>query len=240
MRFISALSVGLLALASARPALAADPDADSDVPREFTAAQKEETLMPLVGFNLGAGLSIPLADAGDRFKTGGSFALGATYNFSRRLGVQLEYLYSGYNVQSNVLSSSGVNGYHSMQYGDLNALYNVLPAHPIGVYVLGGPGVYHRRVEITQFAGVGVAPYCDPWLFVCYSTPVAVEQVLGLRSRTDFGLNAGVGLSLRLFEGPLQLYAEARYHYIFGTANVAGISRKVDGQYVPIVFGIRL
>ena len=238
MRFISAVSAGLLALASARPVLAAD----ATVPPDFVTPWDEDTLVPHVGFNIGGGLSFPLSYGADRFYTGGAFQVGVAYNFNRYLSVQGEYLYSGHGVQSDVLSSSDLDGYHSMQYGDLNAIYNVLPARPFGIYVMGGPGIYHRRVEITRFAGVSAVPYCDPWLFICYSTPVGVEEVLGSRSRTDFGLNAGLGFSLRLFGGPFRLYAEGRYHYIFGgTVDLpGGGTRKIDGQYLPVVFGLRL
>jgi opacity protein-like surface antigen len=235
MRFISRMAVGLMLLAS--PALAQS----SDAPTTFVSEEDTETLVPHFGFNIAGGPSIPISDASDRFDTGGAFQLGATYNVTRWLGIQAEYLYSGYNVESTVLTATGTDGYHSMQYWDLNGVFTVLPARPFGIYVLGGPGVYYRRVEITEFAGVGVVPYCDPWLYICYSTPVAVDQVLGSRSKTDFGLNAGVGISLRLFGGPLRLYAEGRYHYIFsGDIDTPAGSRKADGQYVPIVFGLRL
>jgi opacity protein-like surface antigen len=231
------MAVGLVLLASARPALAAE----SDVPTSFVSEDEDKTLVPRVGFNIGGGVSFPISDAGDRFQTGGAFQLGATYNITRRVGVQAEYLYSGYTIQDDVLSATGTNGNHSMQYGDLNAVFTVLPARLFGVYVLGGPGIYHRRVEITEFAGVGLVPYCDPWLYICYSEPVAVDQVLGSRSKTDFGLNAGVGVSLRLFGGPLRLYAEGRYHYIFGgDIDTSAGPRKADGQYLPLVFGLRL
>lgn len=237
MRFISMMTVGLVALASARPALAAE----SDVPKNFVTEDEQETLVPRVGFNIGGGLSIPISDAGDRFQTGGVFQIGATYNFTRRLGVQAEYLYSGYAIQDDVLSATGTNGNHSMQYGNLNAVYTVMPARPFGVYVLGGPGIYRRRVEVTQFAGVGLVPYCDPWLYFCYSEPVAIEQVLGARSKTDFGLNVGVGVSLRLLGGPIRLYAEGRYHYIFGgNIDTPAGPRAADGQYLPLVLGLRL
>jgi len=238
MRLIAMMTVGLVALASPMTAQAAD----QDVPPGFvTSEEGVESLVPRVGFNIGGGLSIPISDAGDRFNVGGAFQLGVTYNFSRRLGVQAEYLYSGYSVQEDVLASTDVEGHHSMQYGDLNVVYNVVRPRPFGVYVLGGPGIYHRRVEITQFAGVGVVPYCDPWLYICYSTAVPVDQVLGSRSKTDFGLNAGLGVSLRLFGGPLRLYAEGRYHYIFGgSIDTPEGPRNVNGQYIPIIFGLRL
>lgn len=235
MRLMSTLALGLVALTGTQPALAAVPD----VPPGFV--DERETFIPHVGFNLGGALALPISDVGDRFQTGGGFQFGVTYHFTRYLGLQAEYLYSGYNVQDDVLASQGVNGNHSMQYGNLNAVFNVLPARPIGVYVLGGPGIYHRRVQITEFAGVGFVPYCDPWLFFCYAEPVAIEEVLRERSRMDFGLNAGAGVSLRLFGGPLRLYLEGRYHYIFGgTIDVLGGNRRANGQYLPIVFGVRL
>ncbi|MFY0567234.1 outer membrane beta-barrel protein [Archangium lansingense] len=238
MRLFSgmAAAVGLMLLTGAQPALA-----QGDVPQTFVSTGEErESLVPRVGFNIGGGVSFPISDAGGRFQTGGAFQFGVTYNITKHLGVQGEYLYSGYDVQDDVLSSAGVDGDHIMQYWDLNAVFNVLPARPFGIYVLGGPGVYYRRVEITEFAGVGVVPYCDPWLYICYTTAVPVEEVLGSRSRTDFGLNVGVGVSLRLFGGPLRIYAEGRYHYIFsGNIDTAAGPRKADGQYVPLVLGLR-
>ncbi|MGZ3460029.1 MAG: outer membrane beta-barrel protein [Archangium sp.] len=228
--------LGLVALASARPARAAE----RDTPTAFDEYMASG-VVPRVGFNAGGGAAIPISDAGGRFKTGDGAEVGVTYNFTRRLGLQAEYAYTSYDIQANVLSSNGVEGNHSMQYGDLNAIYNVLPARPLGLYVLGGPGVYHRRVKISQFVGTGFAPYCDPWLFFCYSTPVSVEQVLGSRGKTDFGLDAGAGVSLRLFGGPMHLYLEGRYHYIFGgTIDTPSGPRRATGQYLPLVLGFRL
>lgn len=235
MRLNSAFVLGAIILASAGPALAAEPGASS------SSAPDEQTFIPRIGFNIAGGPSIPLSDAGDRFKTGGGFQLGATYYFTNRLGLQAEYLYSAYGVDANVLEASGVHAHHDMQYGAINATYHVVRPRPLGVYLAGGPGIYYRKVEITEVAGTAVVPYCDPWLFVCYPEPVSVESVLGTRSRTDFGLNAGLGVELRLFGGPMRAYAEGRYHYIFsGSIDTPDGPKNATGQYLPIMFGLRL
>jgi opacity protein-like surface antigen len=234
--FSAVAAAGLLALASARPALA-----QGDTTMSMPGNEEMESLVPHVGFNVGGGVSFPLADTAKRAKVGGAFQIGVQYNFLKWLSVQAEYLYSGYSLKGTVLETTGLNGHHSMQYGDLNAIVQVVPSRPFGVYLVGGPGLYHRRVEITQFAGTAVLPYCDPWLFYCYTTPVSVDTVIGSRSRTDFGLNAGVGVSFRLFDGPTRLYLEGRYHYIFaGTVTTSnGGTVKPTGQYIPVVLGIR-
>lgn len=235
MRFLSVVTLGLVALASARPTLAAERDTPSAFD-EYMA-----TGVPRVGFYAGGGAAIPISDAGGRFLTGNGGQVGVMYKLTRRLGVQAEYSYSRYGIQSDVLQSQNVEGNHTLQYGGLNVIYTVLPARPFGVYVLGGPGLYYRQVEITRVVATAPVPFCDPWLFLCFSQPVDFSQVLGSRSRTDFGLNAGAGVSLRLFGGPMHLYLEGRYHYLFGgTIDTPDGPRRATGQYLPLVLGFRL
>ncbi|MCY1041562.1 outer membrane beta-barrel protein [Corallococcus sp. bb12-1] len=191
-------------------------------------------------FNVGGGLSFPVSDAGDRFETGGGFQLGFGYQFQRSLGIMAEYFYSGYDIRSDVLTGTGVDGNHYMQYGSLNAVWNVIPRSTLGFYFIAGPGVYYRTVDLTQLAGVAAVPYCDPWLYYCATDVVPVTEVLGSRSSTDFGLSGGVGVTLKI-NGDLRLYVEGRYHYIFGSSVdvPGGDTRKANGQYIPVNFGIR-
>jgi hypothetical protein len=70
--------------------------------------------------------------------------------------------------------------------------------------------------------GVGYAPgYCDPWWYVCYPGGfVPVENIVGERSSTDFGMDFGGGVRF----GPV--FAELRYHYIWGPT--------IEGQEVAV------
>lgn len=193
-----------------------------------------------VTFNVGGTLSFPVRDSAARFATGGGFQAGVAYNITQHLAVQGEYLWSRYGVDSNVLSSTGVQGSHIMQYGNLNAIVDTSPRGGLSVYFIGGPGIYYRSVTLSEVAGVGVVPYCDPWLLVCYNTPVAVSSVLGSKSSTTFGLNGGVGVTLNPFDGLLRFYLEARFHYVFGrNFDTPTGKRRSDTQYIPVSAGVR-
>ncbi|MFP2909573.1 outer membrane beta-barrel protein [Pyxidicoccus sp. 3LFB2] len=238
MRLHTLLPLALLALTVPLGARAQSTSSDIDTSTSgFTQdVEPERHFM----FNVGGGLSLPLSDAGDRFETGRGFQLGAGFQLMRKFGITAEYLNTYHGVQDDVLDAAGVEGSHRMQSGTLNAVVNVLPRSRLGLYLIGGPGLYYRKVEVSQFAGVAAVPYCDPWLLYCTTDVVPVSEVLGSRSTTDWGLNAGAGLTFSLF-GDLRLYAEARYHYIFGPEFTAqdGSSRNANGQYVPIMFGLR-
>ena len=92
---------------------------------------------------------------------------------------------------------------------------------------------------------VGYLPgYCDPWWYVCYPGGfVPVEDVVGKRSSTDFGMDFGGGVKFGA------IYAEIRYHYIWGpTVEVTGpdntlpgvsSERKANGQFLQTTFGFR-
>jgi len=163
----------------------------------------------------------------------------AGYELMERLALQGEFFQSTYNVQSDVLEANDVEGDHTLRYGGLGAVFQFLPKGRVGLYALGGPGLYYRRVRITRVEGVTSMPFCDPWLFTCFSNAVPVGETLGSISSMDFGLNVGVGVTLR-YAGPLRVFAEARYHYLFGPEfNTPSGPRRATGMYLPFVFGVR-
>ena len=82
----------------------------------------------------------------------------------------------------------------------------------VGGYVLGGPGVYHRIVQLTT-PSVGLATVCDPYWYVCFPVAVPVDQIVGDRSSTDFGFDVGGGLTLGR---TAKFFVEMRYHYVWG------------------------
>jgi opacity protein-like surface antigen len=105
---------------------------------------------------------------------------------------------------------------------------------------VAGPGIYHRTISLTT-PGVGFVTVCDPYWYVCFETPTEVDRLLGDRSSTDFGINAGGGYAFKVSDSA-KLYVEARYLYVFGPDVVVNGVKKAsnaNGQFLPLSFGIR-
>jgi Outer membrane protein beta-barrel domain len=210
-----------------------------DEPYEHEGGAEQRNLFGPISFNVGGALSLPVSQTADRFDPGAGFTAGITFSPVPMIGIQAEYLFSYYNADGDVLAGSNLDGNMTMQYGDLNLVVRPITRSRFGFYILGGPGIYHRNAEVTQFDGVGAATYCDPLLFFCYPTAVPVSTVIGSQSSTDFGLNGGVG-AYAVLTPPLRLYLEARYHFIWGPSFTTpnGTQRSSDGQFIPIVLGL--
>lgn len=191
-------------------------------------------------FNFGGGASFPLADAADTFNVGWAFQFGGGYRFIEQLALQAVYFYSDYNVSEDVLPGTNVDGRESIQYGSLEAVFEPLTKTPVSFYVLGGPGIYYRWITINQITGTAVVPFCDPWLLFCSAGVVETGRVLGTRDSWNFGLDAGLGVRLKL--GPSSgLFVEGRYHHLWGESftDAQGNRRNSNQQFIPVMGGFR-
>ena len=203
---------------------------------------------------LGGVWSAPNSDVRDRFGDGYNFNFGVQVNVTPVIGIEGLYSFNGLGEKqiSIPVAPTPFNGAvptdffasMNMQYGTVN-LVAQKPEGTVRPYGLVGGGVYYRPVEIST-PGVGWVPgYCDPWWYVCYPGGfVEVENIVGERSSTDFGMDFGGGVNFGA------VYAELRYHYIWGpevqvqqpTQPIAGVeadTRKANGQFLQATFGIR-
>jgi opacity protein-like surface antigen len=193
---------------------------------------------PLV-WNVSGMYNFPLGDSADRVYDGWGLTAGVTFNPNPLWGTQFEYGASWHDLDTGALASQGIVGDAFLQYFDLNLVVRPGRAGRVGLYLIGGGGLYYRSVEVAEITGAAVAPYCDPWLFYCYGVPVAVGTVIGSRNSWDWGLDAGVGVTFGVAE-PVRLYVEARYHYIFGPSfDTPSGEESADGQYLPLVVGVK-
>jgi opacity protein-like surface antigen len=227
------LRVGVLTLAAAL--VAAAP----------AAAQDEKPLQ----INVGGGFTGIYGAASDRIGNGGGFNVGAIYKVNPLIALQGEYSWNGMkkkNLQLPVFATPAstdsvptdffADG--NMQYGDFNVLVSPKVEGRLAPYGITGIGVYYRPVNVTT-PGIGFVTVCDPYWYVCFPDAVAVDQVVGSRSSTDFGMNFGGGVTTKLTDHT-SLYFEIRYHYIWGpTVSTPTQSLKANGKFLPITVGVR-
>jgi opacity protein-like surface antigen len=185
-----------------------------------------------LGFNFGGGAAFPVAGVNNSFNTGWNWSLGLTWNLTPEVGVLAEYMYDRLGGPDR-----------SLDFRTFNLVYKPrLAANeralPIGVYTLGGGGIYHRLIQLTT-PSIGFASVCDPYWFICYPTLVPVDTIIGDRSSNDFGINFGAGVT---FGGNAKFYVESRYHYVWGpkVANpVTSQEVSTNAGYFPLTFGVR-
>ena len=107
-----------------------------------------------------------------------------------------------------------------------------------GAYLLAGPLVSQRRVQITG-SGDGTFEACLPQWFQCSPEPVTFDRALGIRRATSMGASVGAGMS---FEVGLtaRLVIEARYAYHAGPSftSADGTRQRASASYIPITVGL--
>jgi opacity protein-like surface antigen len=220
-----------VALACAGLAVAAHP----------TSAQDNKDVNLLVG----VGPTYPQAEVRQRFGNGYNLDVGIVFNFKGFLGLQLDYLYNGFSggkVDLPGETPTRVDLRHSMQAGlfDFVVRLGPKPGH-FGVYFLGGPAIYTRRVSLTTPGTATIPGFCDPYLLVCYPPQdVPVQEIKGANRSTDFGVNVGGGVNIRP-GGGVVIFVEARYHAMHGPEFTLpdGTTQQAKGRYVPVTIGLR-
>ena len=201
-------------------------------------------------FILGGGFTMPNAEVRDHLGDGWHFTIGGQYNATPIIGIEGLYSFNGLGEKrlSIPVSPTPSGGTvptdffadMNMQFGTVSVVLQK-PEGNVKPYGVVGMGIYYRPVKVTT-PGVGYIPgYCDPFWYVCYPGGfVPVENIIGERSSTDFGMDFGGGVKISSFFG------EVRYHYIWGPevevqggGSLVGDDDKANGQFLTFTFGLR-
>lgn len=165
---------------------------------------------------------------------------GAGYNFTRRQAVVGEVMWNWLYATDGALDpvraalqSPNVGG-HGAFVALMSTYRYELRGRALGTYLIGGPGWYHRSAELSKAIPAGtvcINPLSVWWGYNCTPGTATTSATIASSSSSAFGINGGVGFTVRVGEAPNRAYVEARYHY--------APTKNVNTQFISIVFGFR-
>jgi opacity protein-like surface antigen len=210
-----------------------------------------------VNWEIGGGYTWAISEVGDVLGDGFNFNFGLTVEANPIIGIEGLYSFNGLGERdftfpvSEIPGAAGVptpfTADMNMQFGTASLVVGTPRGSKIRPYGLTGVGVYYRPVTVTT-PSVGYVPgFCNPWWYYCVPGGfVPVDEVVGDRSSTDFGMVFGGGVDFRVSEAA-SIFVELRYHYIWGPEiNTEAISTvtgtnsiNANGKFMPFTFGLR-
>ena len=209
----------------------------------FLHAQEDEdfTEDSKLNTNLGVALSVPLNPLAQFTNFAGGVNVGAGYNFNRRNAFVGEFMWNGIVPSDAViapiraaLQAPNLDGHANLFALTANYRYE-LRGQKTGIYFIGGAGIYHRNASLSQEVQGGTAVVCTPgFLFfglACASGVATNNVTLASSASSSYGVNGGIGFTVKVGEPRYRMYIEARYHY--------APNMNINTQIIPITIGIR-
>jgi len=204
-------------------------------------AQEDADDNPRGNVNLGMPMAAPLNPMARLSDFGLGVTTGGGYNFTRRHAIVGEFMWNDLFVDSRALApireaaqNPGISGSSHLFAVTGNYRYE-LRGTALGLYFIGGGGMYHRTSSLSQKVTTGKSITCtrtwEWWGFTCSSGTVNSNQTIGSSSSSTLGANAGIGFTVRVGDAPYRVYIESRYHY--------APTKEVNTQLVEVTFGIR-
>jgi hypothetical protein len=196
---------------------------------------------PSVTTSLGIPISAPLSPISRQLAGAWGVSSEIGYNFDRKNALIGEFMWNSLYPTNEALQPIRValQSPHVNGHGNLFALTSEyrfeLRGRSLGVYFIGGGGLYYRSASLSKPVPTGTTITCDPawiwWGFSCTVGVVTNNATIASSSTRAFGANGGVGLTIRVGEAPYRFFAESRYHF--------APTKNVTTQLIVVTFGIR-
>jgi hypothetical protein len=186
---------------------------------------------PKFAFIAGGGLSLTVGNTHKYNTPSYSFQVGAGRNFSKSLGVLMQFDYDHFGLQGKTLANqsylydygcpsgsvaagtcgvAGLDGNAHVWSFTLDPTFTLATEGSMGAYVVAGGGFYHK---VTIFTEPGTGTYCDPY-YGCYQ--YTANQTIDHYTSNAGGVNGGLGLTWKFSKFSNQrFYMEGRYVVIF-------------------------
>jgi hypothetical protein len=185
--------------------------------------------------NVGGGVGVPVASTGDFVGNGGNFVIGGGYKFGSIIQANGEFMWQGLPVQfNNRVAVTSLSASSDLFALTGNLMLKTPGYKKFGGYVIGGGGWYRRKISLGRNPippGQPCVPAWSWWVPACVNGQVPVDAVLGTQRDTVFGANFGGGVTFRITEDGMKVYAEARFHY--------APTNLVYTRVIPVTVGVR-
>jgi len=165
----------------------------------------------MVSFGIGGGVSVPVSDASDAFKTGFNGQGFVRFNL-HQLPIQprIDFTFSKFDLSDAKLQTPGASGTGQIFAGIANVQYSFSHSGPVRPYIVGGLGAYNTKTDVSGIPNVTNS------------------------SSTDFGINAGAGMVFRLGT-MVSGYVEGRIDNVYSNK---GFIDANSVQVIPVTFGL--
>ena len=194
-----------------------------------------------VNSNLGMVLNMPVSSTAQVMGSGWGAGGGIGYNFDHRNALIGEFLWNRMYPSDGALQpfqmasqSSSLSGNSNLYALTGNYRYE-MRGRLFGTYLIGGGGWYYRKNWLSGAVTATPGTICTPawlwWGFTCTSGTVTANETRQTSSTNAWGMNGGIGFTVRVGEAPYRLYTEARYHY--------APTKSVSTQFIAVTVGIR-
>jgi len=174
----------------------------------------------------GAGPTLPIGSAKDRWNTGWNILLGAGYNFTPHIAGLVEFQYDHFSLSNSALQTyNQPDGFIRFWSFSFSPRYDFNPRGKFDVYATGGYGLYGRELAFTDPSQI--QQVCDPYYGYCESTRAPV-----IASFTNYrgGMNLGGGVSYGVGGSGLKFFTDVRYNR-FMSHN--------DNEFITVTLGIK-
>ena len=192
--------------------------------------------------NVGMAWTVPAHPTANFVNFGwGVIAMGVGYNFNKHHAFIGEFMWNSLYPTNEALRpfrlalhTHDVSAHSNLLSWTANYRYE-LRGKALGAYFIGGGGLYYRTSHITKEVVTGGNITCTPvwlwWGFSCSSGTVDADQTLASSSSGVFGMNGGIGFTVKVGEPRYRMYIESRYHY--------APHKPIKTEIIPITIGIR-
>ena len=221
-----------------------------------------------LAFVAGVGFDVPVGDATSNYlSTNVRFEVGGGINFSKKLGVLLQFDYDRFGVPGAILTNQE-NLYNNLGFTDstgaaidfsgldanahiwsftLNPTFNFYQGDKLGAYAVVGGGFYHKVTNFTlPQLGEGFDYFYGPYEYT-------YNQNIDTYTSNAPGVTGGIGATYKFSRfGNTRFFAEARYVHTFnqyraGDPTYSGTGTPYnlyppnsnESSYIPITLGVR-